>query len=221
MVEVVNKSKLDVDGLIGMDVFSRWLVTLNYVDAQLHLDPLPQRPERPAAASAEQRNSLEDAGEEGTPKDQYVAPEMKDWGRIYRIGHQILLPALFKKEGSSTHYVIMDTGADLTSLSSAMAKEAGKLHGSPMQFVGLSGKVNRVYETDQATLIVANLVLPSSGYYAYDLTGISHNCGFEISGLLGLPTLQRLTITIDYRDNLLKLSYDPKHDIVRFNAGSN
>ena len=53
------------------------------------------------------------------------------------------------------------------------------------------------------------------------MTGLSHSNGFEISGLLGLPTLQRLTIKIDYRDNLLKLSYDPKKDIIRFRPGDN
>ena len=110
----------------------------------------------------------------------------------------------------------MDTGASVTSLSPEIARETGKLHGSEVQLSGLSGKVKRTYETKDVPLRVANLMLPPSVYYAFDITGISHNNGFEASGLLGLPTLQRLTIQIDYRDNLLKLSYDPKHDVIRF-----
>ena len=221
MVEVVNKSKLDVDGLIGMDVFNRWLVTLNYAEAQVRLDPLPRRPGAPTPTPADAKAALDDTGDDDTPRDRYIAPEMKDWGRVLRIGHEILLPAFYRKEGSRTHYLIMDTGADVTSLSSSMAREGGKLHGSAMQFVGLSGKVKKVYEIDPTSLVVANLILPTSGYYAYDMTGLSHNSGFELSGLLGLPTLQRLTIQIDYRDNLIHFGYDPKHDMVRFHAGSN
>ncbi len=215
MVEVISKSKLDVDGLIGMDVFSRWMVTLNYANAQVQLDALPPRPGSQPAGPTDAKASLDDTGDEATPRDRYIAPEMKDWAPILRIGHNILLPAYFK-QGGPTHFLIMDTGASVTSLSTAMAKEAGKLHGSETQFVGLSGKVNKVHEIDPTQLIVANLIVPPVGYYAYDMTSLSHNAGFEISGLLGLPTLQRLTIRIDYRDNLLKLTYDPKHDVIRF-----
>src|SRR6185312_15356757 len=47
MVAVLQKTKkhnLDVDGLIGIDVFDRWLVTLDYQSAKLLLAPLPNRP---------------------------------------------------------------------------------------------------------------------------------------------------------------------------------
>jgi predicted aspartyl protease len=44
-VEVVdNKNMLDIDGLIGMDVFSKFLVTLNYPERKLTLSSLPARP---------------------------------------------------------------------------------------------------------------------------------------------------------------------------------
>lgn len=212
MVEVVAKSHLDVDGLIGMDVFSRWLVTLDYPAAEARLQPLPPRPE---AVGSSNPGSLDDTGDEPVARDRYIAPEMKDWAKVLRIGHQILLPALFNQD-SPVHYLIMDTGASATSLSVAMAKESGKLHGSDVEFVGLSGHVKKAWETKEVPLRVANFLLAPASYYAYDITNISHNNGFETSGLLGLPTLQRLTIQIDYRDNLLKLTYDPKHDTIRF-----
>lgn len=45
MVEVVdNKRMMDIDGLIGMDVFSKFLVTLNYPGHKLNLSSLPSRP---------------------------------------------------------------------------------------------------------------------------------------------------------------------------------
>ena len=45
MIEVVDNIRMmDIDGLIGMDVFSSFLVTLNYPGHKLKLDPLPSRP---------------------------------------------------------------------------------------------------------------------------------------------------------------------------------
>ncbi len=215
LVEVLGKSKIGVDGLIGMNVFSRYLVTLDYPNAQLALDPLPKRPTDAGTSAADAKPALNDTGTESGPQDRYTPPEFKDWSQIFRIGHQILLPAAFKVDGPR-RYLIMDTGASRTVLSSTMAKEAGKLHSSSMHFVGLSGEVKNVYEIDPTPLIFANLRLPPQPYFAYDITNISHSNGFETSGLLGLPTLQRLTIQIDYRDNLVKLNYDPKHDFLRF-----
>lgn len=215
MVEVVNKTKLDVDGLIGMDVFDRWLVTLDYAEARVQLDPLPMRPEPAGASAVGTKASIDDSGEDEIQRDRYIAPEMKDWGRVLRLGHNIFLPAHLSKTGP-THFLIMDTGASATNLSTEMGREIGKLHGSEVEFIGLSGKVKKVYETDRTPLTVANLSLWPSEYYAYDMSNLSHDLGFAISGLLGLPTLQRLTIKIDYRDNLLQLTYDPSHDVVRF-----
>ena len=219
LVEVLGKSKLHVDGLIGMNVFSHFLVTLNYPDAQLQLDSLPIRPPQTQNGALsdqkEQKPALNDAGVDTGPRDRYTPPEFKDWTHVIRIGHQILLPAAFKP-GTPPHFLIMDTGASRSVLSPAMAQEAGKLHSSGAHLVGISGAAKTVFQIDPAQLRVANLQLPAQGFFAYDLTSISHNNGFETSGLLGLPTLQRLTLRIDYRDNLLQLSYDRKHDVIRF-----
>ena len=220
MVQVLGKSRLSVDGLIGTDVFSRYLITLDYPKARLRLDPLPKRPppDSPSADPAGSKPTLHDTVAEAgpqLPQDGYVPPGFGNWIHIIRIGHQLLLPAFFQS-GGTQHYLVMDTGASRTILSPTMAREAGELHSSNMRFVGLSGEVKDVYETGPTPLFFANLRLPPEPYIAYDLTAISHNNGFETSGLFGLPTLQRLTIQIDYRDNLLKLTYDRKHDTIRF-----
>ena len=39
---------------------------------------------------------------------------------------------------------------------------------------------------------------------------LSRGAGVEISGLIGFPTLRQLVISIDYRDNLVHVVYDPK-----------
>ncbi|MFC6644822.1 aspartyl protease family protein [Granulicella cerasi] len=223
MVEVYDdkKSHMSIDGLIGMDVFQNWLVTLDYPNATLRLAPLPKRPNE-----ANQDTKLETANPEASedtyhPQDAYVnAPELKGFIPVARIGHDILLPSTWvdkkNKLSDRDHYLIMDTGASATNISPAMAKEIGKLHGSDVEFTGLSGKVKKVWESDYSAMRVANLILPGAEYFVLDNKSLSHNIGFETDGLFGLPTLQRLTITIDYRDNMVKLNYDPNHDIVRF-----
>ena len=54
-VQVMDKGNLpgDVDGLIGMDVFSRFLVTLDYPMRKLLLGPLPARPGEEACRGPE------------------------------------------------------------------------------------------------------------------------------------------------------------------------
>jgi hypothetical protein len=45
---------------------------------------------------------------------------------------------------------------------------------------------------------------------AIDTSDISKRAGVEIAGFIGFPTLRELVITIDYRDNLVHVVYDPK-----------
>jgi hypothetical protein len=49
----------DIDGLIGMDVFSQFLVTLDYPMHKLLLGPLPPRPGEAAAAPALKTSNAE------------------------------------------------------------------------------------------------------------------------------------------------------------------
>jgi len=217
MVEVLGKSKLDVDGLIGIDVFSRWLATLDYQNARLLLNPLPPRPSAAATPAPVTSASIDQQAEseEETPADPYYAPQMANWLHVIRIAHNLLLPAIINK--SSQHYIELDTGASQTVLSLPFAREVGKTHeDTEVEFTGISGKVKKVYTVDSATLHFGNLALAATSYFAFDLTNISHDTGVEVSGFVGLPTLQRLTMTIDYRDNLIQLKYDPKHDTQRF-----
>ena len=69
-VEVVaNKNMLDVDGLIGMDVFSKFLVSLNYPERKLTLGPLPPRPGEAVAAPTLGTESDDDEDVAGATKD--------------------------------------------------------------------------------------------------------------------------------------------------------
>ena len=41
----------DTDGLVGVDIFDRYLVTLDYIRHEIRLEPLPQPPTVPQPRS--------------------------------------------------------------------------------------------------------------------------------------------------------------------------
>jgi predicted aspartyl protease len=244
-----SRSNLDVDGLIGMDVFSRFLVTLDYPTRKLLLGPLPPRPGESAAqgpalktgdtegdededSSAPAKDANKDAtsakepasaapapvaASSGSvpaaratkgPYDRYVAPEMKDYTPVYRVGHSLILPAGLS--GKEVRLFIMDTGAFATTISPEAAREVTKLHNDSFdQVEGISGRVKKVYSADQVTFHFAHLAEKANDVVAFDTSRISKYTNMEISGFIGANTLNLLTIHIDYRDGLVKFDYDP------------
>lgn len=236
LVDVVeNKHMLDIDGLIGMDVFSKFLVTLNYPKRALALGPLPPRPGETAVGPALDTEEDEDggdvveglgaavtsAGAEGTgnlsapkrvrrvPHDRYIAPEMRNYTAVFRIGHDLILPVSLNKK--KVKLFILDTGAWATSIAPTAAREVTKVRGDDTYEIhGVSGKVEKVYSADDITFYFGGVSQQISEVPSFDLSSVSKSEGTEISGFLGARTLQQLTIHIDYRDGLVKFDYDAK-----------
>jgi hypothetical protein len=133
---------------------------------------------------------------------------MKDYTHVYRVGHDLILPASLNEK--SIKLFIMDTGAWTTTISPQAAREVTKVHNdSTIQVQGISGKVEKVYSADKVTFRFANLSQDAFGVTAFDTAKISKGTGLEISGFIGATTLRQLTIHIDYRDGLVKFDYDP------------
>jgi hypothetical protein len=78
-----------------------------------------------------------------------------------------------------------------------------------MEISGISGKVEKVYDSGRFTLTFAGLRLDSPSMTAIDMTKTSHDSGVEVSGLIGAPALFQLVLHIDYRDNLVWCEYTP------------
>ncbi|MGD0548137.1 MAG: hypothetical protein ABR991_09985 [Terracidiphilus sp.] len=235
----------DVDGLIGMDVFSRFLVTLNYPKHKLLLGPLPQRPgEATATLTLKTRDVEPDESDETNephevekqdnnaasssatitavknaspvnnphgPYDRYIAPEMKDYTKVYRLGHLLILPAGLNQE--KIRLFILDTGAWTTIISPQAAREVTKVSSNySLQVKGISGDVKNVFTANEITFRFAQLSQKVNGVISFDTSKLSKDTGMELSGFLGASTLNLLTIHIDYRDGLVKFDYDPKHN---------
>jgi Aspartyl protease len=210
------------DGLICMDVFSQFLVTLDYPMHKLVLGPLPARPgdttvpvtslnttgakgDGDAAIGAP---TLASKGPSQGPKDRFIALEMRDYTPIYRIGHDLIISTSIN--GEKPTLFIMDTGSWATTISPAAAREVTKVRGgNDTEVRGISGKVNKMYTADAVTFHFAHMSQKVVDVDSFDTSNISRNLGLEISGFIGATTLRVLTIHIDYRDGLVKFEYDP------------
>ena len=207
-VQVLSKGADDGDGLIGGDVFSQFLLTLDFPGRTLKLDPLPARPDDAANKTTLSLNTGVSASD-NAPEDAYRDPSMKNWSGVWSSGHNLIIPVRLNEKGPWKLFII-DTGASLNLISPAAAREVGKVSkGADIDVSGISGKVNKEYTTAPMKLYFGGLVAPNSGMVALDTSRFSRDTGVEISGFIGAPTLHQLTVSIDYRDNLLHFTYDP------------
>lgn len=226
-VEVIEKrSVVGEDGLVGADVFSSFLVEIDFPNEKLRLKELPKRPtdtgttlnlqtdeddSEAETGSAEQGStaSSEKKGASSGPQDRYIAPEMKSYTPVLRFGHFLLVPTSVGKVPGKLF--LLDTGALSSHITPAAAREVTKVHGdSDTTVTGLSGSVKNVFRADDAVLQFGKLRQENQDLVAFDLTGISDDVGTEISGTLGFTVLRFIDMKIDYRDGLVDFSYDAK-----------
>jgi tetratricopeptide (TPR) repeat protein len=213
-----KRSILNDDGLIGANVFARYLVTIDFPAEKLRLQELPERPgekEAPVTLSTGKEDAAS-SGQEGTastgqatssgPQDAYIAPEMKSYTKVFRFGHQLLIPTMVGK--SEPKLFLIDTGSMRNNISPQAAREVTKIHDDPnMRVHGLSGAVKDVYSADKAVLQFSHFRQENQDIITIDLSGISRGTGTEVSGILGFTTLRFMVVKIDYRDGLVDFEY--------------
>ncbi len=178
------------DGLIGSNVLGEFLITLDFAGGKLRLDPLPGY----------------HPGEEFQDRavnSEAVSPQMESATRVFRFGHLLLVPA--RVGNASNRLFVLDTGAASTLISYELAETVSNLNrDDKMALRGLNGRVGDVYQTGNLVLEFAGFEQKNLGMTAFDTWQLSHRLGTEISGFLGLPVLDLFTLTIDYRDGLVK-----------------
>ena len=157
----------------------------------MRLGSLPARPDETAEAV-----SLGTGGEEGEArtiadrrKDRYVAPEMRDWTKVFRSGHFLIFPTSIGQ--APVKLFVMDTGASTNLISPEAAREVTHVSSDDrMKVHGISGEVKNVYGTDRITIGFARVKQESYGMTAIDTSGISRSTGVELSGFIGWPILR-------------------------------
>jgi len=235
VVAVSDKGSVaDEDGLIGADVLGAYLIDIDLPGMQLKLSPLPKRPEDIVAPKSlnsegeEQANveQKEESVNAPTPKDQnspqptaiparrlpkdrYIAPEMADWTKVFRFGHNILVPT--SVNNSKSMLFGLDTGAFSNLLSVRAGRQVSKVSSEDrVQVHGVGGAVNKVYSSDKATLRFGHFQQANLGIITLDLSTVSRHTGTEVSGFLGFAMLSQLEVELDYRDGLVDFKHDPK-----------
>jgi len=204
-VEVMDRSSVaDEEGLIGSDVFSHFLVNINFPDAKLELSPLPPLP----PPSASEKALTEKYPKIARFRDGFIPPELKTFTPIYRFGHMLLISTRINDLPSKLF--LIDTGAFSDTISPQAAREVTKVRSdSDYQVKGLNGKVNDVFTADKLTLTFSHFHQPARDVVAFDTSGISNGAGTEISGTLGFAMLYQMQLKIDYRDDLVDFVYEP------------
>ena len=183
------------EGLVGSDIFSRYLVTLDYVKHEIRLEPLPQ-----AAGSTTPASQLDPLGGSNDPDwmnvDRFIGPAMQNWTKIYRRGHQLIMPT--RINGTTPRLFVVDTGSFTNLIDLKTAAEVTQARSGMGKIRGLSG-TSDLSEAGSFTLDFAGLRLPVKSMDSMDLT----HMGSGLSGFIGYPTLQQLVMHLDYRDNLV------------------
>jgi len=204
LVSVIEKSSVaDGDGLIGADVFSAFLVDLDFANIKFRLSPLPPLP----APSESQTALAAKYPASARFHDRYVAPEMKSYTPMVRVGHNLLIAT--KINDLPPKLFLIDTGAFGNTIAPDAAKEATKVHkDSDIHVKGLSGEVKNVFQTDELTLTFSHYKQRALGLVAFDTSPISNSLGTEVSGMLGFVMLRMMEMKIDYRDGLIDFGFD-------------
>ena len=176
-----------VDGFIGTDVFAPYLVSLNFPQEKLELEPLPHRPD-------EQKNAL--------PGDRYSGPGLKSYTPVYHKSQYLLVPVMIDKK--DRRLFVLDTGIRLSTMTPEVAHSVS---GTRLNFTNsvatVSGSKLQIYR-DSFDLQFANLSLDHKDHILeFDPSTIEQSAGMEVAGMLGFDILQSLVIHIDYRDGLV------------------
>jgi tetratricopeptide (TPR) repeat protein len=204
-VDVVDSKKsVPADGLIGADVFSHFLVDIDFPDEKFKLSELPKLTEQPAEAATLDTHIASTYH----LRDRYIAPEMKSYTQIFRFGHMLLIPVSVNDHPYKLF--LIDTGSFDNTITPDAARESTKIYSdSNLHVTGLSGQVKEVYLAEDVSLAFAHFKQRKT-IVAFDLKTVSDSAGTEVSGTLGFGMLYMLDIRIDFRDGLVQFTYDDR-----------
>lgn len=178
----------EIDGVIGADIFERYLVTIDFPGHKFLLGPLPPASDQPDEAILETGQSPTHA---------------------FSFGHLLLMPT--SVGGKADGLFVIDSGANSDLISLLLASQAGKIQ-DPMGddlVRGMNGLVSNVHTMPGAVLNFSRFSLPPEDLRTVDLHTLSKSLGTEMSGMVGFSTLRKMKIVINYRDGLVDFDYKP------------
>ncbi len=178
----------DGDGIISTDLFSNFLVTLDFPAHKLMLEPLPPLPEGAPANG-----------------DRTISPEMRDYTPVYRAGTDVMVPVMVNQKFPKLF--LMDTAVGFTMLSPEAAHEIAEGHKDKVYEVrDLNGTGTR-FSAGDVQLSFAGLTQNVTHIASYDTSRFTADAAMQISGVLGNSTLRDVRVHLNLRDGLVKMEY--------------
>jgi tetratricopeptide (TPR) repeat protein len=175
----------DIDGLIGADVFSRFLITIDFPRNELTLDP--------------------QTGEAPTYDEPQDAPPLPaGFFRAPRVGTHLML--LTNVNDSPRHLFLMDSGSSVNLIDKDLAAEVTKVRGDDRTILrGVQGRVKDVASADRIVLTFAGFRQDNPNLISLDMEKQGDGFGTALGGIIGMPVLWNLKVTIDYRAGAVRL----------------
>jgi tetratricopeptide (TPR) repeat protein len=177
-VQATPREIAEVDGTIGTDVFSKYLITLDLAARKLRLDPLPSR------------------------GDAEPFKQTEAFTQTFSFGHFLLLPTEVGKKAAGLF--VIDSGANANTISPELARLIPEMRAFNSPMSGASGVVNSAFIADDATMRFAKVSRAGERISTVDLHSVSRDLGVEISGQIGFSAMENMRVTIDYRDGLVQ-----------------
>lgn len=172
------------DGFIGADIFSSWMITLDFRLSRMSLDPLPA-----------QAGLL--------PGDRFASPELAGFTPIYHRRQFLLMPVEFKDK--SRRLFILATGMPFTAMTSEAAHAVSKMRVDFTTSEQTTSGTKIQFFRDTFDMQFADLSQVHQGHILdFDPSAVENNAGFQVAGMMGLDILHSFTLHLDYRDGLAK-----------------
>lgn len=174
------------DGLIGADVFRQFVIGMDFNGLELSLQTRP-----------------------GALQDQDGATDAADtvpagFFRVLRFGNHLALPT--SANGGAPVIFLIDSGSTMNVIDVAAARKASKLYKDDRAVVkGVQGKVKEVNRANDISLAFAGFRQSNPDLIAIDLTKVSDGMGVAFAGILGMPVLSQMKLTLDYREGVIRM----------------
>ena len=179
----------DFDGLIGADVFRRFMVTIDFPEVELALEP------RPAVTPSESDGPMDAAT---------ALPS--GFQRVFRFGDHLAVPASINN-GRSTLFLI-DSGTSSNLIDDAIARESSKVYRDDLTKVsGIQGAVKQTSRADHVSLVFAGFRQENPSLVAISLESMSDSMGVAFGGIIGMPVLRQMALTIDYQEGIVRFQH--------------
>ena len=172
-------------GFLGTDLFADSLVTLNFPESKLVLEPLP-----PVQGYV--------------PEDRPQAAALRGYSPVYHRLQYLMVPVTLNSK--EQRLFVLDSGIRLSTMTLPVAhlvSSTQRNFTNPMKTT--AGATFQVYR-DGFDFEFADLKLPNrTGVLEFDPATIEQHAGMAIGGMLGFDMLHSMVLHLDYRDGLVKM----------------